>query len=100
MRKNDRGEQQMKEKGSDKIVILVIYQIVYVFVILAVLPFLNLPEVINAGITAAMTVASCVLIGSTFITERNEGRIRSALGTLSLCALITVWVLFQTGIYG
>ncbi len=96
---NRKGKENKMKERSDSIVPLVIYQIIYVVVLLAILPMLNLSEVINAGVTAAMTVGSAVLIGRTFIVERNHGRLRSSLSLLSLCALITVYVLYQTGIY-
>ncbi|MDD6880196.1 MAG: hypothetical protein PUE18_01295 [Firmicutes bacterium] len=88
------------DKGSNSVILLVVYEIIYVLVILKILPMLKLAEVANAAVTAAMTLASAVLIGKTFIEERNAGRGRKSLTLLSLCALITVFVLYQTGIYG
>lgn len=79
--------------------ILVIYQLVYVVVMLWLLPLLSISEMMNAAITAAMTVGSALLIGTTFIKERERGNGRRCLALLSLCALVTVYVLNECGLY-
>ena len=88
------------EKGTNTQVILVIYEIIYALIVLKILQVLALSEVVNAGVTAVMTLMSAVLIGKTFIEERNAGRGTRSLTLLSLCALITVFVLYKAGLYG
>lgn len=89
----------MKPERSNSTVVLVIYQIIYVAVMLLILPMLGVGETLNAAITAAMTVTSAILIGKTFIEERNRGNLRRSLSVLSLCALLTVYVLYECGLY-
>ena len=95
------GEEKilMKPEKSNSIVILVIYQIIYVAVMLAILPKLAVGETLNAAITALMTVTSAILIGRTFFEERQRNNVRGSLGFLSLCALVTVYVLYECGLY-
>ena len=80
-------------------VVLVIYQIIYVTVMLWILPMLGLGETADAAVTAAMTLTSAILIGKTFFEERKKNNIRGSLGFLSLCALVTVYVLYECGLY-
>ena len=89
----------MKKEKSDLTVVLVVYQIIYVAVMLWVLPMLALGETVNAAITAAMTVTSALLIGKTYFEERKNNNVRGSLGLLSLCALVTVYVLYECGLY-
>ena len=89
----------MKKERSDMTVVLVIYQIIYVAVMLWVLPMFGLGETAEAAITAAMTVTSAVLIGKTYFEERKKNNVRGSLGLLSLCALVTVYVLYECGFY-
>ncbi|MBR5516802.1 MAG: hypothetical protein IKU53_02415 [Firmicutes bacterium] len=89
----------MKKEKSDLTVILVLYQIVYVTVMLWILPMLALNETLNAAITAVMTVTSAILIGKTYFEERKRNNVRGSLSLLSLCALVTVYVLYQCGLY-
>ncbi len=89
----------MKKEKTDLTVILVVYQIIYVTVMLWILPMLALNETVNAAITAAMTVTSAILIGKTFFAERRNNNVRGSLGLLSLCALVTVYVLYECGLY-
>lgn len=89
----------MKPERSNSTVILVVYQIIYVAVMLLILPKLGVGETLNAAITAAMTVTSAILIGRTFFEERKRNNVRGSLGLLSLCTLITVYVLYECGLY-
>lgn len=89
----------MEDNKSNLKSILVIYQLVYVVVMLWVLPLLSVSEMMNAAITAAMTVGSALLIGTTFIKEREKGNGRGCLALLSLCTLVTVYVLHECGLY-
>ncbi len=89
----------MKPQRTDATVVLVVYQIIYVVLMLWVLPALALSETLNALFTAILTVTSAVLIGRTFFKERENNNVRGSLGLLSLCTLITVYVLYQCGIY-
>lgn len=89
----------MEDKKTNFKSILVIYQLVYVVVMLWVLPLLSVSELMNAAITAAMTVGSALLIGTTFIKEREIGNGRRCLALLSLCALVTIYVLHECGLY-
>ena len=90
----------MKEnKKIGGTVLLVAYQLLYVIVLLWVLPSLAVGETLNAAVTAAMTVLSAILIGKTYFEEREKGNVRRSLGVLSLCALVTVYVLYECGLY-
>ena len=89
----------MKPEKSNATVVLVVYQIIYVAVMLLILPKLGVGETLNAAITAAMTVTSAILIGRTFFEERKNNNVRGSLGLLSLCTLITVYVLYECGLY-
>ena len=89
----------MKQERSNSTVVLVVYQIIYVAVMLLILPKLGVGETLNAAITAAMTLTSAILIGRTFFEERKKNNVRGSLGLLSLCALITVYVLYECGLY-
>ena len=89
----------MKSGEKNLTVILVLYQIIYVTAMLLILPMLNLGETANAAVTAIMTVTSAILIGKTFFEERKKNNVRGSLGLLSLCALITVYVLYECGLY-
>lgn len=89
----------MEKKNINLKTVLIIYQIVYVAIMLVILPMLSVSELVNAAFTAFMTVASALLIGATFVKERNEGRGRQSLAFLSMCALVTVYVLYECGLY-
>ena len=89
----------MKSSESNSTVILVVYQIIYVAVMLLILPMFNLGETAKAAITAIMTVTSAILMGKTYFEERKKNNVRGSLGLLSLCALITVYVLYECGLY-
>lgn len=89
----------MKPEKSNATVVLIVYQIIYVAVMLLILPKLGVGETLNAAITAAMTVTSAILIGRTFFEERKNNNVRGSLGLLSLCTLITVYVLYECGLY-
>ncbi len=89
----------MKRERTNATVILVVYQIIYVAVMLWILPMFAIGETANAAITAAMTVTSAILIGRTFFEERKNNNVRGSLGLLSLCTLITVYVLYECGLY-
>lgn len=89
----------MREKSSNSTIILITYQVTYVVVLLGLLPKLAIGETLNAAITAVMTVTSALLIGKTYFDEKREGNVRRSLGLLSLCALVTVYVLYECGLY-
>ena len=89
----------MKKERSDMTVVLVIYQIIYVAVMLWVLPMVGLGETAEAAVTAAMTLTSAILIGKTYFEERKKNNVRGSLGLLSLCDLVTVYVLYECGLY-
>lgn len=97
-----KGKNQAKKApnaASNSSIILIGYQAFYVMVMLGVLPSANLGETANAAVTAVLTVASAILIGKTYFDERNVGNARRSIGLLSLCALVTVYVLFKCGLY-